>query len=250
MKVNERYSNLTTSHNKEGETHMNYYTKQLCHAQTGTKKEYVSHKPKTQKTAMTQDQKNEYEYKKRLAKLANHEYMGYQKYDKAAATREAESASQKAWNNYNKEWKKEYNAQYYQKNKDYWKKRYQESLKKASPYLQVLSNTSAWMNLLPSAIARYGSNTLNEMVGKLGDGDINNQSKLVSEGNKAIADALVSLNNYKRADMEQKQLNQFIADNTKKTKVTELWKAGASDVVKAGKSFLDTWKSGLKSIFS
>ena len=209
-----------------------------------------SGKPKAEKVRMTQDQKNQYEYNKRVAKLANTDYMSYGLYDKAKDSKEAGSASQKAWNNYNKAWKKEYNKEYYQKNNDYWKKRYEESLKKAASYLTVDSHPNPANIGITSPAARYGSSGLNELIGKVQTGNLGAQSKFVSDGRKAVADALVALNNYERAEKEQKDYNNFISVQTRQTPVSDLWKSGAKSIVNAGKSFLDNWKSGLKSIFS
>ena len=134
MKVNERYSNLTTSHNKEGETHMNHYTKRLLHSSTADiekRKALISNVKDAEsknlevlrKTGLSSTNPRDLRDQSTLTGTENRQLLNSQN----AISDSHKALANHDWYAHNKEWKKEYNKEYYQNNKDYWKKRLDEA---------------------------------------------------------------------------------------------------------------------------
>ncbi len=124
---------------------------------------------------------------------------------------------------HNKRWKQDYNKEYYERNKDYWVKRYQA------------------MKGAVNDDADFQKRT----VGKVASGDWT-----VGEGVALIRRNAEGSQAYDRAELESARINakramqeyKWAERTYGKTPVTELWKAGASGIADAGKKFIQKFK--------
>ena len=137
------------------------------------------------------------------------------KWDKKLANHE--------WYMHNKRWKQDYNKDYYQRNKDYWVRRYQDVQRS-----QQLSKKAT-----------------KELVKRAATGKIS-----VADAIEYARDADFLNTRYDAAELESARINakramqeyQWAERTYGKTPVTELWKAGASSIADAGKKFIQKFK--------
>lgn len=137
------------------------------------------------------------------------------KWDKKLANHE--------WYMHNKRWKQDYNKDYYQRNKDYWVRRYQDVQRS-----QQLSR-----NATKEVVKRAAT-------GKTRVADAIDYARTVDkfDGRYDAAELESARINAKRAMQEY----QWAERTYGKTPVTELWKAGASGIADAGKKFIQKFK--------
>lgn len=203
------------------------------------------------KTALTESQKDQLKVDKLVSSISNSPYP-------TEAVNRLVKASNYEWYVANKQWKKEYNAKYYQQNKDYWKRRY-EKLKGAALDYADTFGTDAYMraigkgSLFSDPLLRTAPNTTISFANKVAAPGSQRQqeAEYITTGNRVISEFLIAERNYKRAIDEENKYYGFMKTQNKLNNMTasELHKAGMASVVKAGKDFISNWKSGLKSLF-
>lgn len=137
-------------------------------------------------------------------------------YDKKLANHE--------WYVHNKRWKKDYNKQYYERNKDYWAKRYQEMTSAKNDLDQDAKQ-------LVDLTAKGYYSTADVVRG-------------VKDGQNYYTENLAELEAARINAERAKKDYDWYMDTHKKMKVTEAWSDGAKMIRDAGKSFLS--KFGLK----
>lgn len=143
------------------------------------------------------------------------------------------------WYQKNKDWKHDYNADYYQANKEYWQRRYREALADRRQAHRLIDDQ---VNAYNRNVDMYNTNA--DAFDSISDPFFGNSATpRMSYFDPKEADRLkktadisydVIKENMERANKDYK----WFMDNNKKMSFKEAWSAGASGIASAGKRFL------------
>ena len=127
------------------------------------------------------------------------------------------------WYVHNKSVKQKYNKEYYQKNREYWQKRYLDALKEYN------------------RLDKQNDHAINERVASQLKGDIGGAKSMAElqrltewHMGKVTPELNAAKTNYLRSIREE----QDFINSHKRMPITDAWKLGASSIVDAGRDFI------------
>lgn len=149
---------------------------------------------------------------KKVARAASYEYeQAKEKSDHEAKVKADQNAK---WYQTHKAWKKEYNANYYRNNADYWRNRYLSQ----KGYADWARGTN-----VPRTEELFGKNSVNALTARKDARDAEYEKEIAKQ-------------NYKRAMLEELAEMQ----NARKLPFKEAWSDGASRIKEQGSKFINS----------
>lgn len=208
---------------------MNKYSKYLCH--------------KKSKNLASQQDIERYKSGSNFDNIEPDETTKLKIAEAATDFSKRKALANRLWYQKNKDWKHDYNADYYQANKEYWQRRYREALAgRRQAHRQIDDQVNAYNRNVDAYNANVDAfNSMNDPF--FGNSTAERMSYFDPKETARLKKTTDNYYDVIKENMERANKDyQWFMDTHKKMKVTEAWSDGAKMIRDAGKNFLSKFR--------